>query len=294
MTEQTAERQIDMFQVQQWGQLMKLHGLELIMGLLVLIIGMLLVRLVMNLIRKALSKFLGESTVTGTIATIIHILLLSAVLISAAMEAGVEVEPVFHTMVLILLGIVGLFIFFRPYLPTLPFKVEQTVKAAGLLGKVEATTFLNTRIRTFDGKVFFVPNRIILNDVIINYHHTPDRRIRIDIPIRYDQDMMKAKQVLETLMIEDPRVNKVPRPVVWVTDLSNGCIMLGGRCWVNNLKYWSTRVDLIEMAKLRFDTEKIVVSFPHVGIHHFSQVESSSQPVNGYINGGHSHESVKS
>ena len=105
---------------------------------------------------------------------------------------------------------------------------------------------------------------------------------------------MKAKQVLEALMIEDPRVNKVPRPVVWVTDLSNGCIMLGGRCWVNNLKYWSTRVDLIEMAKLRFDTENIVVSFPHVGVHHFSQVEDTNEPVHRAINGGQLHESVKS
>ena len=45
MTEQTVERQIDIFQMQQWGQVMRLHGIELIMGLLVLIIGMLLVRL---------------------------------------------------------------------------------------------------------------------------------------------------------------------------------------------------------------------------------------------------------
>jgi small conductance mechanosensitive channel len=106
--------------------------------------------------------------------------------------------------------------------------VGQTIKAAGLLGKVEATTFLNTRIRTFDGKIFFVPNRIILNDVVINYHHLPTRRMKIDIPIRYDQGLIKAKQVLEAIMIAGPRVKKMPRPVVWVLDLSNGCIVLGG------------------------------------------------------------------
>jgi small conductance mechanosensitive channel len=94
--------------------------------------------------------------------------------------------------------------------------------------------------------------------------------MKIDIPIRYDQDLMKAKQVLEALMIEDPRVLDKPRPAVWVLDLSNGCVMLGGRCWADNLKYWPTRIELLEKAKLRFDREGIKISFPHLGVHHYS------------------------
>jgi small conductance mechanosensitive channel len=54
-------------------------------------------------------------------------------------------------------------------LPTLPFKVGNTIKAADLMGKVEAIRFLNTRLQTFDGKTFFVPNRKILDDIVINY-----------------------------------------------------------------------------------------------------------------------------
>jgi small conductance mechanosensitive channel len=200
---------------------------------------------------------------------VVHITLLSTVLIAAAVEAGFKVQPIFRLFMVFFLCVIGLIIFFRPYIPGLPFKVGQTVKAAGLLGKVEATTFLNTRIRTFDGKVFFVPNKTILNDVVINYGYTPTRRMKIDIPIRYDQDLMKAKQVLEALMIEDPRVQVKPRPAVWVLDLSNGCIMLGGRCWAENLKYWQTRVDLVEKAKLRFDQEGIRISYPHLGVHHY-------------------------
>jgi small conductance mechanosensitive channel len=169
----------------------------------------------------------------------------------------------------VFLCVIGLIIFFRPYIPSLPFKVGQTVKIKDLLGKVEATTFLNTRIRTFDGKVFFVPNKTILNDVVINYWYTPSRRMKIDIPIRYDQDLMKAKQLLESLMIEDPRVLIKPRPSVWVLDLSGGCVLIGGRCWADNLKYWQTRVDLIEKVKLRFDQEGIRISYPHIGVHHY-------------------------
>ena len=90
---------------------------------------------------------------------------------------------------------VGVIILFRPLIPTLPFKVGNTVRTGDLLGKIEATTILNTRMRTFDGKTFFVPNRKILDDIVINYHFTKTRRIKIDVGIRYDQDLMKAKQL---------------------------------------------------------------------------------------------------
>ena len=51
----------------------------------------------------------------------------------------------------------------------------------------------------------------------------------MNVGIRYDQDLIRAKQVLEAIMIEDPRVKVTPRPVVYVLNLSNGCVELGGR-----------------------------------------------------------------
>jgi small conductance mechanosensitive channel len=256
--------------IEQFEQIMTAYGRDLIFSMVFLIVGLFIVQWLMKRVRGGLAKAFKQSVTAATIANVLHLLLLASVLLGAANEAGLDILPIFRLFMLILLGVIGLVVFLRPYIPTLPFKVGQTVKAAGLLGKVEATTFLNTRIRTFDGKVFFVPNRTILNDIVINYHFTPTRRIAIDIPIRYDQDLVRAKQVLEAVMIADPRVRKTPRPSVWVLDLSNGCVQLGGRCWADNPKYWSTRVDLIEKAKLRFDYEGIVISYPHLGVHPFN------------------------
>jgi len=271
MEEQALPLDIQLKCIQRIEEIMTHHGQELLLSLVFLIAGLLIVRWAMKLVRLGLGKLVKNSAIAGTIANVVHVLLLSFVLIIAAAEAGIEILPVFRLVMAVLLVVVGLLILFRPYIPTLPFKVGQTIKAAGLLGKVEGTTFLNTRIRTFDGKVFFVPNTNILNDTVINYHYTPTRRMKIDIPIRYDQDLMKAKQLLETVMIEDPRVKKTPRPAVWVLDVTKGCILLGGRCWADNLKCWATRVDLIEKAKLKFDSEGIEISYPHFGVHHFDE-----------------------
>jgi small conductance mechanosensitive channel len=154
-------------------------------------------------------------------------------------------------------------------MPGLPFKVGHTINVGGLFGKVEATNLVNTRVRTFDGKTFFVPNTKVLNDIVQNYHYTPDRRIKLDLAVRYEEDLMRVKQIFEAIMIEDPRVLVKPRPVVWVMNLTNGCVQLGGRCWVSNTKFWPTRCELLENIKLRFDHEGIQLVPPQVGVQYY-------------------------
>jgi hypothetical protein len=152
-------------------------------------------------------------------------------------------------------------------IPSMPFKAGNTVKAGDLLGKVEAITFLNTRMRTFDGKTFFVPNRQVPNDIVINYHFTQTRRVKVDVSIRYDQDLLKAKRVLEMVMTEDARVKTKPGPMVYVLNLVAGLVELGGRCWVDNNDYWVARCELLEKTKLRFDQEGIRFAFPQLDLH---------------------------
>lgn len=121
---------------------------------------------------------------------------------------------------------------------------------------------LHAQLKTFDGKMACIPNDKTLKDVVINYHHTPGRRIKINVQIPYEEDLIRAKQILENIMIADPRVLKTPRPQVWVLDLDDGNVGLGARCWVDNAKYWVTKCELTEKIKLRFDLEEIQLAIP--------------------------------
>ena len=111
------------------------------------------------------------------------------------------------------------------------------------------------------------PNSKILNDYVINFHFTPNRRFELDIGIGYDQDLLKAKRILETIMIEDPRVLPTPRPVVYVLNLADSCVELSARGWADNLKAWKTKCELLEKAKLRLDQEGIRIAFPQRDVH---------------------------
>lgn len=258
--------------MQRLSELMATSGPELILSLLVLIIGLLLIKWILRGLRNALGKVIQNKTRISVICNSVGVLLFALVIIAAAAEAGLKLDRIVSALTIISLAAVGAIVLFRPLIPTMPFKVGQTVKAGDLLGKIEAITLLNTRFRTFDGKTFFVPNRKILDDIVINYQVTETRRIKLDVSIRSDQDLMLAKQTLETVMIADPRVKAKPGPVVYVLDTSNGRVKLGGRCWVDNAKYWVARCDPIEKARFAIYHAGIVPARPQMDIHHFNDL----------------------
>ena len=250
---------------QKWerlGYILSNYGWDLILGLIVLVGGLVVARLLSRLLKSGLTRLPIKPAWSATVHQTVTVLLYVIVLGITADLIGLKSANLIKLFIAVALAAAAVIFMFRPYLPSLPFKAGNTIKTGSLLGKVEGTTFLNTRMRTFDGKTVWIPNRLILNDYLINYHYTPTRKIHLDVRIRYDQDLMQAKQVLEALMIEDARVRKTPRPVVFVTQLLPDCVVLGGRCWVENLLYWRARCDLLEKIKLRFDTEGIAFALP--------------------------------
>lgn len=248
--------------VQRIGFVMTEYGWNFIIGIGLLIVSLLIVRQLIKLLKRLLVNSGLKPALSGTISGVCNFLLHVVVFILAASSIGLDSANLFKFIIIISLIVVAVILMCRPYIPSLPFVVGNTVKTGDLLGKIEATNVLNTRMRTFDGRTVWIPNRKIINDYLINYHFTPTRRIHLDLVIRYDQDLIKAKQVLETIMLADARVKNTPRPVVYVTHLKADGVAIGGRCWVENLKYWRTRCELLEKIKLTFDHHGISIAHP--------------------------------
>jgi len=283
----------DLPQLRELGDTLTLHGTQMALALAILIIGLLLAKWIDKGLRKGFRRLMPNATFITVFCNVVYIIMIDIVIIAALVEFSAEPVNVLRLVTIISLMAIGLIIFFRPFIPSMPFKAGNTVKAGNLLGKVEAITFLNTRMRTFDGKTFFVPNRQILNDIIINCHYTQTRRLKIDVGIRYDQDLLKAKRVLEALMTEDARVKTKPGPMVYVLNLASSSVDLGGRCWVDNKDYWVARCDLLEKTKLRFDSEGIQFAFPQLDLHindDGSRADGSGYPVTAGMTGRNPHE----
>jgi len=132
------------------------------------------------------------------------------------------------------LVIAAVILLVRPLIPHTPFKVGNMVQLGGLLGKVEAITLINTRLKSFDGRHIFIPNQKILNETVVNYHFTPDRQIRLSVTIRYSDDLLKAKKILTEIVTAEAKVKEKPAPKVYLVNLGDkrcGALgtMLGGK-----------------------------------------------------------------
>lgn len=237
------------------------------LAIVILIVGLVLVNVMARVLYKFLLRFIPKQSTAAIICIIFTLLAAMIIIALASIQAGLSPRPIIRMMIIGSFVVIGIILLIGPLLPTLPFKAGQLVRLGEHVGIVESTTLLNTRLRTFDGKVVYIPNRKILDDMIINYHHTKTRRIAIDIGIGFFENLIKAKQVLEEIMIADPRVLPKPSPGTFVLTIGESTIQLGARCWVANENFWVTKCDLNEKIKLRFDCEGIAFAFNQLDVH---------------------------
>jgi len=247
---------------ERFKEFMERYGHDLIQGLLILVLGLMLLHWFIRRFKTYIDRHKGSQWPVKRISAIVYIILLALVLNVSLVRIGLDLETIAQFLAVVGLAAIALVIVLRPYLPTLPFHVDNVVLIEGLFGKVAGTNIYHIRIKTFDGRVVFIPNSKVLKTTVTNYHETPGRRLRIDVRIPYDQDLIRAKRILEELMISDPRVLTAPRPQVWTLDLKDGAIGIGARCWTGNKDYWLTKCELTEIIKLRFDRENIRMAMP--------------------------------
>jgi small conductance mechanosensitive channel len=257
----------EMAGLKSFGDMVMLHGREVILSLALLVAGLLAAKLAVRLLRRILGRFIAKKAMVATIANTTFVFLIVIVFVIVLEQAGMERIVIRRVLIGAALVITGVIILVRPLIPSLPFHVGHMVQLGGLVGKVEAITLIFTRLKSFDGRTYFIYNHKIWTDTVVNYHFTPDRRISLSVTIRYSDDLLKAKKILTEIMTADPKIKEKPAPKVYLVNLGDNGVELSARCWVENPKYWAVRCGLLEKIKLRFDQEGIVIPFPQREVH---------------------------
>ena len=112
-----------------------------------------------------------------------------------------------------------------------------------------------------------IPNGSIYGGNIINYSARDTRRIDMVFGIGYDDDIRKAKEILQSIVDADERILAEPAPVIAVSELADSSVNFVVRPWVNTADYWAVLWDITEKVKLEFDANGISIPFPQIDIH---------------------------
>lgn len=254
------------------------YSIKLIAAILIFIIGKWIAGKLTKLITRLLEKNNVDITLTKFLESIIYYTLLIVVIIAAAGQLGINT-----TSFLTIVGAAGLAIglalkdslsnFASGVMLVLfhPYRVGDFISAAGVSGNVISITLFNTILNTPDNQRVIVPNSNITTDVITNVTANDTRRVDLVIGIGYDDDIKKAKTILDRIIKEESRVLDTPEPKIAVSELADSSVNFVVRPWVKTSEYWDVYFDLTEKIKITFDKEGISIPYPQQDVHMFNQ-----------------------
>jgi small conductance mechanosensitive channel len=156
-------------------------------------------------------------------------------------------------------------VFFRP------FKVGDYVEAAGVGGTVSSIGIFNTVIKTPDNRVITVPNSLIYGDAITNFSAESTRRIDLVIGIGYDDDVQRAKALIQGVLSNEDRVLDDPAPTSMTLELGESSVNIAVRPWVKTSEYWPVRGELLERIKKALEDSGLSIPYPQRDLHIVSQ-----------------------
>ena len=111
-----------------------------------------------------------------------------------------------------------------------------------------------------------MPNGPLSTGTIINYNAEDQRRLDMIVSISYNDDIDKAKSILNKLILNDSRILSSPAPFAGVSELAKSSVNLSVFVWVNPPNYQNVNFDFLEAVKKEFDSEGITIPFPQMEV----------------------------
>jgi len=218
----------------------------LIIALLLLLIGWLIIKLVMFLLRKALkARKSMDPTLQGWTLSVVGTALKVFLIIIFIDFLGIETLSIAGMIAAIgvaigtaLSGIVQNFAAGLIIIALKPIKVGEWIKVAGVDGSVTEIHVCTTTLTTFDNKVHIVPNVVLVNNPITNFSRQPVCRVDIVLAVPITQDVDFASKCIVDALYSCTSDNKVledPRASVSVSAIDGGFCYLCVCSFIDNV-----------------------------------------------------------
>jgi len=258
------------------------YGMRLVAALLIFFVGKWVARLVSRLIERFALRAEVDKTLASFLRTLAYALLLAFVIIAAVDKIGVKT-----TSFVAIIGAAGLAVGFALQgslsnfaagvilIVFKPFKVGQFIDAGGAKGTVQEIQIFSTVLSGPDNRRIVIPNSKITADKITNFSGIDKRRIDMVFGISYDDDIKKAKDILERIVSSYSRVLKDPAPAIAVAELADSSVNILCRPWVKPSDYGSVRSDMLEKCKVELEKNGISIPFPQTDVHVYEEKKAA-------------------
>ncbi|GJM30155.1 MAG: mechanosensitive ion channel protein [Cyclobacteriaceae bacterium] len=146
-----------------------------------------------------------------------------------------------------------------------PINVGDLVEANEHFGTVEIIDMRFTKIRSPQGQVIVIPNRTILENPLINYSSSGERRVDLECGISYGDDLIKVRDVVMSVLQNEVEFNHDKQIDFMYTEFGSSSINFVLRFWLNSTsqkEYLMAKSEAVIAIKRAFDKNEISIPFP--------------------------------
>lgn len=262
--------------LESWGEAAVSSLPNLVLAIIIMVVSVFVARNLKKYSNRYLNKIRINPTISRFLSQIIFMgmIVLGIMLSLSALELTRTVSSILAG-----LGIVGLalgfafqdtaanfmsgvFITFNQ-----PYKIGDIIQTKdGHEGTVIDINLRVTKIRTYNGPIVHVPNRMLFQEYFINYTDEGRRRVQIECGVSYGEDLETVQKVaLEAVENIPSRLKSEDNSIFW-TGFGDSSINFTLNVWVkftnNELNFIPARNEAIIALKKAFDKEGITIPFP--------------------------------
>ncbi len=247
-------------------------------ALLVIVIGVPLIKIAKRYLRRLFDKTQFDEGLENFMFRIAGVAMWAIVILTAASELGINV-----TGIVAALGIFGLAVAFAAQdtmenviagifiIIDRPFREGERIllpkKLGGIYsswGDVVEIGLRTTHVRSTDGVLLTIPNKLLTKDAVANFSHSELRvRVRLGLTATWG-NVTKAEEIVKDIANNHPEIIDKPKPPgVVLRDFGEQEVIMEIRYYVDNArKMRSSKSSFVTEILRRFEEEKVTLAFP--------------------------------
>jgi len=251
----------------------------------IFIIGLVLVKLLINITRRVLGKTKMEKITQQFLMTTVRLALYLVFVLILLGALGIEVTGIITALSAAVLAIGmalqsiianvanGIVI-----VATRMFKKGDFITVDGESGSIVDINFLFTTLKTGDSRKITIPNSTIVNSSVVNAGAHPKRRVDFTFSVAYETDVETVKKLVIDVMTSNGKVDLDPAPFCRLKTLGASSIDFFANCWCDAEDYWDVYYYVIEMVYNEF--KKNNISIPYAQFEVRNRVDNVVMPFN--------------